>query len=63
MTTRSNSTAQFLDWFKIPMPHWGIFEYTRRLAEQVERRRKPPPVRTVWAKGSLEWLAEQNKSS
>ena len=27
-----DSTAQFLDWFKKPMPSWGIFEYTRRLA-------------------------------
>ena len=33
-----DSTAQFLDWFKIPMPHWGIFEHTRRMAERL----KPP---------------------
>ena len=58
-----DSTAQFLDWFKTPMPHWGIFEYTRQLAEEAKQRRKPPPpVQTEWAKGSLEWLAEQNKS-
>jgi predicted phage terminase large subunit-like protein len=58
-----DSTAQFLDWFKIPMPGWGIFEATRRRAEAVEQRHKPPPTQTVWAPGSMEWLAEQNKSS
>jgi hypothetical protein len=31
-------TAQFLDWFKTPMPCWGIFEHTRRMAEKL----KPP---------------------
>ncbi len=30
-----DSTAQFLDWFKTPMPHWGIYEYYRRRAEQL----------------------------
>ena len=33
-----DSTAQFLDWFKTPMPHWEIFEYYRREAEKL----KPP---------------------
>jgi hypothetical protein len=33
-----DSTAQFLDWFKTPMPSWGIFEHTRRMAEKF----KPP---------------------
>jgi predicted phage terminase large subunit-like protein len=33
-----DSTAQFLDWFKTPMPHWGIFELTRIRAEAL----KPP---------------------
>lgn len=51
-----------LDWFKMPFPAWGIFEYTRRMAEEAEQRRKPPPVQTQWAKGSIEWLAEQQKS-
>jgi predicted phage terminase large subunit-like protein len=25
-----DSTAQFLDWLKTPMPCWGFFEHTRR---------------------------------
>jgi hypothetical protein len=28
-----DSTAQFLDWFKKPMPGWGIFEFYRQKAE------------------------------
>ena len=35
-----DSTAQFLDWFKTPMPHWGIFEATRRMAEKLN----PEPI-------------------
>src|SRR6516165_4080500 len=58
---QADSTAQFLDWFKTPMPGWGIFEYTRQLAEELEQRRKSPPVRTNWAIGSMEWQAEQEK--
>ena len=58
---QADSTAQFLDWFKTPMPSWGIFEYYRRRAEELEERRKPPPVKTVYARGSMEWQAEQEK--
>jgi hypothetical protein len=50
-----------LDWFKTPMPNWGIFEYYRRRAEELEERRKPPPVKTVYARGSMEWQVEQEK--
>jgi predicted phage terminase large subunit-like protein len=57
-----DSTAQFLDWFKKPMPNWGIFEYTRRLAEAADQQRKPPPIKTEWARGSMEWIAEQEKA-
>jgi predicted phage terminase large subunit-like protein len=32
-----DSTAQFLEWFKMPMPHWGIYEHTRRMAEKLKR--------------------------
>ena len=59
---QANSTAQFLDWFKTPMPGWGIFEYYRKHAEELEQRRKPPPVKTVYARGSMEWQAEQEKA-
>src|SRR5205823_5560940 len=31
---QADSTAQFLDWFKTPMPNWGIFEYYRQRAEE-----------------------------
>jgi predicted phage terminase large subunit-like protein len=58
-----DSTAQFLDWLKRPFPGQNIFELYRRWAEEAEQRRKPPPVQTQWAKGSMEWLAQQNKSS
>ena len=33
-----DSTAQFLDWFKKPMPSWGIFELYRRQAEERARQ-------------------------
>jgi hypothetical protein len=35
---------------------------TRRQLEEREQRRKPPPVKTVWARGSMEWAAEQEKA-
>jgi predicted phage terminase large subunit-like protein len=56
-----DSTAQFLDWFKTPMPNWGIFEYYRQRAQELEQRRKPQPTPTVWAPGCMEWQAEQEK--
>ena len=56
-----DSTAQFLDWFKTPMPNWGIFEYYRQRAQELEQRRKPQPSPTVWAPGCMEWQAEQEK--
>jgi hypothetical protein len=58
-----DSTAQFLDWFKIPIASWGIYEATRRRAEALKQSRKPQPTQTEWAIGSMEWLAQQNKSS
>jgi hypothetical protein len=39
-----------------------IFEYYRRLAEADEQRRKPQPTKPVYAKGSMEWFAEQENS-
>ena len=58
---QADSTAQFLDWFKKPFPSQGIYEYYRRGAQELEEQRKPPPVKTIWAIGSMEWLAEQQK--
>ena len=57
-----DSTAQFLDWFKRPYPGQNMFEIYRQVAQEDKERRKPQPVKTVWAKGSMEWLAEQKKS-
>ena len=47
------------------MKGWGIFEATRLKAEQLqaEQRGKPQSTQTAWVPGSMEWLAEQNKSS
>jgi hypothetical protein len=57
-----DSTAQFLEWFQRPFPSQGFFELMRMQAQAVELRRKPQPTPTVWAIGSMEWLAEQKKS-
>src|SRR6201987_5358310 len=56
-----DSTAQFLDWFKKPFPGQNVYELYRRLAEEAEQRRKPQPVQTTRAIGSMEWAAEQEK--
>ena len=58
---QADSTAQFLDWFKTPMPSWGIFEYTRQCAEAAGYR-QPQPARPEWAVGCVEWLAEQSRT-
>jgi hypothetical protein len=59
---QADSTAQFLDWFKTPFVGQNMFERYRLDAEAAEQRRKPQPTQTVWAIGSMEWLAEQKKS-
>jgi hypothetical protein len=42
----------------------AAYEWTRQRAEQLVADRQPtPPAKTQWAKGSMEWLVEQNKSS
>jgi predicted phage terminase large subunit-like protein len=58
-----DSTAQFLDWLKTPMRSWGSFELARQRAQALEEQRKPQPAKTVWAIGSMEWLAEQEKAA
>ena len=45
------------------MKSWGHYEWMRRRAQELEEQRKPQPVKTVFAPGSMEWLAEQNKSN
>jgi predicted phage terminase large subunit-like protein len=57
-----DSTAQFLDWYKKPFPSQGYYEWLRRKAEALKQQGKPPPAKTVYAPGSMEWLAEQNKA-
>jgi predicted phage terminase large subunit-like protein len=59
---QADSTAQFLDWFKTPFAGQGIYEYYRRQHAAAEQRRKPQPAQTVWAIGSMEWAAEQEKA-
>ena len=56
-----DSTAQFLDWIKTPMPSWGIFKYYRREAEKL----KPPEPVYVRVKaplgiGSVQTLSGQH---
>ncbi len=42
-----DSTAQFLEWFKKPMPSWGIYEFCRQQAAALaatQRSEEPKPV-------------------
>src|SRR6202047_2021220 len=57
-----DSTAQFLDWYKKPFPSQGHYEYMRQRAQELQQRDKPQPTKTVWAIGSMEWLAEQKEA-
>jgi len=57
-----DSTAQFLDWYKKPFPGQGHYEYMRQRAQELQQRDKPQPTKTVWAIGSMEWLAEQKEA-
>jgi hypothetical protein len=38
------------------------FELARQRAQEIDQRRKPPPIKTVLAPGSMEWYAEQEKA-
>jgi hypothetical protein len=60
-----DSTAQFLDWFKRPFPGQNAYELMRMWAEEEEQRRaqKPQGAPPDPARGSMEWLAAQQKSS
>jgi hypothetical protein len=44
-----------------PMPHWGIFEYTRQRAEAIPGQ-NPSPPEPVYAIGSLEWQRQQEQA-
>ena len=46
----------------MPFLGQGIYELYRQQAAAAEQRRKPQPTKTVYASGSMEWLAEQKKS-
>jgi predicted phage terminase large subunit-like protein len=59
---QADSTAQFLDWLKTPFPGQGIYELYRQRAAAAAQYAKPQPPKTVYAIGSMEWLAEQEKS-
>ena len=54
-----DSTAQFLDWFKRPFPAQGWYELARMRAEELAQHNRPEPAKINWAKGSMEWQAEQ----
>ena len=41
----------------------GHYEWMRQRAEAIKEQHKPQPTKPVLAPGSMEWLAEQNKSS
>ena len=55
-----------LEMLNPEMKGYGIFELYRQKAEELraeQQRDKPQPTQPTWAPGSMEWLAEQNKSS
>src|SRR3984893_14771597 len=41
----------------------GHYEWMRQRAEAIKEQHKPQPTKPTLAPGSMEWLAEQNKSS
>lgn len=46
------------------MKGYAAYEFARQRAEQLlAERQATQPAKTQWAKGSVEWFAEQNTSS
>jgi hypothetical protein len=48
------------------MESWGIYEFYRQKAEALRAEKErggATPTKTNWAPGSMEWQAEQDKSS
>jgi predicted phage terminase large subunit-like protein len=57
-----------LEMLNPDMKGYGIFEFYRQKAEELRAEREgrgeaAQPTQPTWAIGSMEWLAEQNKSS
>ena len=52
-----------LEMLNPQMKGWGYYEYTRQRAQALEQHDKPQTPQVMYAQGSMEWLAEQNKSS
>ena len=55
-----------LEMLNPDMKGYGAFAAARQRAEELlaeQQRNKPQPTQPTWAPGSMEWLAEQNKSS
>jgi hypothetical protein len=41
----------------------GIFEYTRQRAQELDPQLDPRRIKPEWARGSMEWVPEQSKTS
>jgi predicted phage terminase large subunit-like protein len=52
-----------LEMLNPQMKGWAFYERTRQQARELAEQHKPEPPKTVLAPGSVEWQAEQNKSS
>jgi predicted phage terminase large subunit-like protein len=55
-----------LEMLNPQMKSWGIYEFYRQKAEALraeKERGEATPTKTNWAPGSMEWQAEQDKSS
>ena len=59
---RSTQPPSSLTGSRSRSPYQGLYEYYRQEVAKLEAQRRPQPVQTTWAIGSMEWLTEQNKS-
>ena len=44
------------------MKHWGFIGWMRQTGEALNEQRKPEPLKTNWAQGSVEWQEEQERN-
>ena len=51
-----------LEMLNPQMASWGLYELIRRQLQAAEEQRKPQPRKPVYARGSMEWQAEQEKA-